>query len=83
MVLSAQSAGLTANQVGFFVKPVRDAARATLKPLSYNPTTGEISYDSAARRLSAESSEGEDTDLLGYIKALEARIEALEAERAR
>lgn len=56
---------------GFFVQPIR--ADGITRPLTYNPKTGEITYDPVRRRELA-------VDVEARVAALETRKSALEAE---
>ena len=84
IVLSALSAGVTTNDPGFYVKPIRDNGGAA--NLRYDPTTGEITYDSSKRRLEEEQDavttrvaelERSHVEAQARIAALEAQIKAL------
>lgn len=60
---------------GFFVQPIR--ADGTARPLKYNPTTGEITYEPARRRELEVDVETRIAELEGQVKALAEMVQAL------
>lgn len=83
IVLNGLGSMLSATGPGFFVAPVQD--KATTANLAYNPTTGEITYDSSVRRRLSEEDFGARLAALeekyeARLKALETKLEALTAQ---
>lgn len=77
IVLCANEDGLTANDAGFYVSPIRDNDGTLTQPLYYDVDSGEITYDGTARRRLEEATEARIGELEAQVKALTETVQKL------